>query len=184
LRHTNLADRSNTCLVVVHMQEPFLRPMFDRGMVVENSQKLIGAAKILGLPTLVTLLNPEKMGDTVPEIKELLPPVEAIAKMSFSCCGDETFNRRLAELQRSTVILCGVETHVCISQTAHDLLALGYTIHVPEDAVCSRRERDWRAGLEKMRQSGVIVTGTEAVIFELLTRAGTDEFREVLKLVR
>ncbi len=158
--------------------------MFDRSTVVENARRLIGVAKILNLPILVTLQYPEKMGDTVPEVKELLPPTEPIGKMSFSCCGGATFDRRLAALGRRTVILTGIETHVCINQTAHDLLTQGYTVHVPRDGVCSRKESDWAAGLEKMRQSGVIVTSTEAVIFELLGCAGTDEFREVLKLVK
>ena len=184
MRHPNLADRSDSCLVVVDLQEPFLKTMFDRQMVIENAGKLIQAAGIMHLPTLVTLQNPEKMGDTIPEIKELLPPHEPISKMAFSCCGDQGFKLRLQGLGKKRVILCGVEAHVCISQTAHDLLANGYRVHVPEDAVCSRKERDWRAGLEKMRQSGIIVTSTEAVIFELVERAGTDEFREILKLVR
>lgn len=184
MRHPNLADKSDCCLVVVDLQEPFLKTMFDRQMVVENAGKLIQAAKILELPIVVTLQNPEKMGDTVPEIKELLPPHEAISKMAFSCFGDQGFKLRLQGLGKKRVILCGVEAHVCISQTAHDLLANGYRVHVPEDAVCSRKERDWRTGLEQMRQSGAIVSSTEAVIFELVERAGTDEFREILKLVR
>ena len=158
--------------------------MFDRQMVIENAGKLIQAARIMHLPTLVTLQNPEKMGDTIPEIKELLPPHDPISKMAFSCCGDQGFKLRLQGLGKKQVILCGVEAHVCISQTAHDLLANGYRVHVPEDAVCSRKESDWRAGLEKMRQSGIIITSTETVIFELVERAGTDEFREILKLVR
>jgi nicotinamidase-related amidase len=184
MRHPSLADKSDSILIVVDLQEPFLGTMFDRPRVTENCRKLIEAAKILRLPILVTLQNAEKMGYTVPEIKELLPPHEPIDKMSFSCCGDDGFNERLAKLGKRTVILCGIETHVCISQTAHDLLQAGCKVHVPEDAVCSRRESDWRAALEKMRQSGAIITGTEAVIFELLQVAGTGEFREVLKIVR
>ena len=184
MRHPNLADRSDTCLVVVDMQEPFLRAMFDRGMVVENTRKLLGVAMVLDLPVIVTLQNPERMGETVPEVAELLPPVEQIGKMSFSCCGSEEFNAHVAELGRKTLILCGVETHICVSQTAHDLLAQGYKVHVPGDAVCSRKESDWQAGLRKMYQSGVIPTCTEAVMYELLGCAGTDEFREVLKLVK
>ena len=184
MRHPSLADKSDSCLVVVDLQEPFLRTMFDRQTVIENTGRLIQAAKILGLPVLVTLQNPEKMGNTVDEIKRLLLPHEPIGKMAFSCCADEDFNSRLKGLGKQRVIICGVEAHVCVSQTAHDLLASGYKVHVPEDAVCSRKERDWRTGLEKMRQSGITVTSTEAVIFELLGRAGTDEFREVLKLIR
>lgn len=184
MRHPNLADRADSCLVVVDMQEPFLRTMFDRDAVVDGVQTLVGAAQILDLPILITVQNPDRMGDTVPEITEVLPPVEAISKMSFSCCGDESFVETLEQLGKKTVILCGIETHICISQTAHDLLVMGYKVQVPEDAVCSRIERNWRAGLEKMRQSGVIITSTEAVIFELLGCAGSGEFRQVLKLVK
>ena len=184
MRHPNLADRSDSFLVVVDIQEPFLRTMFDRETVVENARKLISAAKVLDLPVLVTLQNAERMGDTVPEVKELLPPHEPMDKMSFSCCGDPEFNRRVEALGCKTAILTGIEAHICVSQTAHDLLAQGYKVHVPEDAVCSRREANWRAGLEKMRQSGAGITSTEAVIFELLGCAGTDEFRQILKMVK
>ncbi len=184
MRHPNLADRSDSFLVVVDMQEPFLRTMFDRETVVENCRKLISAARVLDLPVLVTLQNAERMGDTVPEVKELLPPHEPVDKMSFSCCGDPEFNRRLEALGRRTAILTGVEAHICVSQTAHDLLAQGYKVHVPEDAVCSRREANQRNGLEKMRHAGAVVTSAEAVIFELLGCAGTDEFREILRVVK
>ncbi len=184
MRHKNLADRSDSCLVVVDMQEPFLRAMFDRERVVNNAKKLVGTANVLGLPILVTLQNPERMGDTVTEIAELLPQHEAIGKMAFSCCGDRAFNERLAKLGKRTVILCGVETHICVSQTAHDLQHKGYTVHVPADAVCSRQESDWQLGLDKMRHSGIVVGCTEGVMYELLGCAGTDEFRQILKLVK
>ena len=184
MRHPNLVDRADSCLVVVDMQEPFLRTMFDRDAVVDGVRTLVGAAQILGLPILVTVQNPERMGDTVPEIAEVLPPVAAISKMSFSCCGDKTFLEMLEQLGKKAVIVCGIETHICVSQTAHDLLVMGYKVHVPEDAVCSRTEQNWRIGLEKMRKSGIIVSSTEAVIFELLRCAGSDEFRQVLKLVK
>lgn len=184
MRHPNLADRDDSCLVVVDMQEPFMRAMFDRETVTQGARHLIEAAKILGLPVLVTLQNAERMGDTVPEVLEVLPPIEPIDKMSFSCCGNEAFTQRLEQFGKGTVILCGVETHICINQTAHDLLAQGYKVHVPEDAVCSRTERNWRSGLEKMRASGTVITNTESVMYELLGCAGTDEFRQILKLVR
>ena len=132
--------------------------MFDRDTVVQNVRRLAEAAKILMLPVVVTVQNAEKMGGTVSEVHGLLHEVEGSSKMSFSCCGSEEFNQTLAGLGRRTVIICGVETHICVSQTAHDLVSDGYKVHVPEDAVCSRTERNWRTGLEKMRQSGIIVT--------------------------
>ncbi|MHB0912969.1 MAG: hydrolase [Armatimonadota bacterium] len=182
MRHPNLAERSDTCLVVIDMQEPFLASMFDRATVTENTRRLIQAAGVLGLPVIATVQNPERMGGSVPEIAELIG--EEIPKLSFSCCGSDAFNEALAKTGRRTAVLCGVETHICVSQTAHDLAAGGITVHVPEDAVCSRTERNRRAGIDKMRQSGVVLTSTEAVIYEMLGCAGTDEFRSILKLVR
>lgn len=184
MRHPNLAERSDSCLVIVDMQEPFLQSMFDRTMVEQGVQKLVSAANILGIPTLATVQNKKRMGDTVSSILEHIPSVEAVEKMSFSCCGDDVFKRQLESLGKRTVILCGVETHICVNQTALDLLGDGYKVHVPADAVNSRTQGNWRVGLDKMSGAGVIITSVETVIFELLGSAGTDEFRQILKIVK
>lgn len=184
MRHRNIANRDESCLVVIDMQEPFLRAIHDRATVISNVNRLINAAVIMRLPIIVTLQNADRMGNTVPEVFENLPPHEPIDKMTFSCCGDETFMHELEKIGKGTVILCGIETHICVNQTALDLVQSGYEVHVPDDAVSSRTERNWQSGLAKMRQSNVIVTSTEMLIYELLVRAGTDEFRKILKYIK
>ena len=189
--HPNLLERDNTVLVVVDVQEPFRKSVFERDRVITNVIKLVEAAKVLGLPVIATLQNRARMGDLIPEVASVLPGSTGegvlhppIDKMTFSCCGVEAFRAAVERIERNTVLLCGVETHICVNQTAHDLAALGYRVHVAADAVSSRRESDWQIGLEKMRQSGVIVTSTEAAIFELLKDAAAPEFKAILELVK
>ncbi len=184
MRHNNLANRNNACLVVVDMQKPFLNAMFDKETVTANVNKLIKTADILQIPIIVTLQNKEKMGDTAPEVLSVLPEHQPIDKMTFSCCGSEEFVNRLTASGCKSVILCGIETHICINQTAHDLIGLGYQVHIPEDGVCSRTERNWSSALSRLRHAGAIITSTESVMYELLVEAGTDEFRQILKMVK
>ena len=167
------------------MQEPFLRGAFERDRVVSNSIALIRAARALGLPVVSTLQYPERMGDMIPEILEVLPEDDPRpGKTRFSSCGCGAFCDRLAEIGKDTVLICGVETHICVSQTAHDLLAGGYKVHVTADAVSSRAKSNWKIGLEKMRQSGVIITSVEMAIYEMLGDAKAPEFKEILGLVK
>ncbi|HAH87663.1 MAG TPA: hydrolase [Armatimonadetes bacterium] len=184
MRHPNLAGKSDSLLVIVDMQETLLRAVLNRQEITSNCKKLAGTAKILNLPVLVTEQNPEKLLGTAAEILEILPPHNMVGKLDFSCCGSQDFIRHLEATGRKTVILCGVEAHICVSQTAHDLIARGYRVHVPEDAVSSRRELDRQAGIKKMQLAGAIPTSAEAVIYELLGCAGTDQFRQVLKMVK
>lgn len=182
--HPNLLSRDDAVLVVVDVQGPFVRAVFETDRVVSNVIKLVESAKVLGLPVLVTLQNKARMGDTIPEIAAALPEHEPIDKMTFSCCGVEPFPTALKALGRTTVVLCGVETHVCVNQTAHDLIELGFAVQVPGDAVSSRTEGNWRAGIERMRDIGVIITSTEMAIFELLRSAAAPEFKRILELVK
>ncbi|HOK54814.1 MAG TPA: hydrolase [Armatimonadota bacterium] len=179
-----LLERNDTVLVVVDIQEPFLRNIFERDRVVTNAIKLIEAAKVLGVPIVTTLQYKEKMGDVIPEVAEALPDDdERIDKMTFSCC-TEQFNARLSQLGHNTVLLCGVETHVCLNQTALDLIQLGYKVQLAADAVSSRKESDYKIGLEKLRGAGVVITSTEAAIFELLRDAAAPEFRNILRIIK
>ncbi|MCC6446447.1 MAG: hydrolase [Armatimonadetes bacterium] len=182
--HPNIADRSESCLLVVDMQEPFLKAIYERDRLVSGVKKLTQAAAILKIPVLVTLQYAERMGDTIPEIRETIPGYRAVDKMTFSCCGAEPFRKELEALGRKTVVICGLEAHICVNQTVHDLLVADYRPHVPADAVSSRRPSDWQAGLHKADRSGAVLTSTEAVLFEWLQRAGTPEFKEVQRLVK
>ena len=182
MRHPDLAARERSCLLVVDVQEALLRVIFEPERVLENCCQLARGARILGLPILVTTQYAARLGLTAPDLAEALGQF-ALDKLTFSCCEAEGFCGRLAALQRDTVIVCGVEAHVCVNQTVLDLLASGYRVHTVADATSSRAVGNCQAGLEKMRAAGAIITTTEIVLFELLQRAGTPEFRAVQSLV-
>lgn len=184
-RHSHILRRENTLLVVVDMQEPFLRGIHERERLTQNVQLLVQAAAILGVPVLPTLQYAERMGSVVPEIASLLPDViESLDKLSFSCVGSESFQSTLKALGRFQILLCGVETHICVSQTALDLTALGYQIHVAADAVSARSLEKHKLGMERMRDSAVLPCAAEAAVYELLEAGGTPEFKAILSLVK
>ncbi len=176
--------REDVVLLVIDVQEPFLRTIFERERVLRNSVKLIKAAKIMGVPVITTLQYRARMGDVVPEIAEVLPSDERFDKMTFSCCGSVDFVSKLSSIGRRTVVICGIETHVCINQTALDLIDDGYSVQIVADAVSSRRESDWRMGLEKLRQAGAVITTTEAAILEILRDAAAHERKAILESVK
>lgn len=177
------ADRS--VLVVVDMQEPFLRHIFERDRVISNCRLLIQSARILNVPVIATLQYAQRMGSIIPEIAEVLPEgCEPIDKMCFSCYGSEPFRTALMASERTQVVLCGVEAHICVTQTALDAHAGGFVVHVAEDAVSSRSRENWQIAMHRLRHAGVVVTCAESVVYEWLGEAGTDAFRQVLKLVK
>ena len=179
--------KEDTSIVVVDMQERLMSAMpgTESGTAVKNVKILLEAAGLLGIPVNVTEQYPKGLGPTISDIKESVGegfhPVE---KLVFSCARSPEFMDELKALDRSSVLLCGVETHVCVLQTAIDLVNDGYHVFVPADAVVSRKKLDWEKGMELMDKAGAIVGTTEAFLFQLLERAGTDEFRQISKLVR
>ena len=172
----SLLVRDRAALVVVDVQEAF-RAYSSFAAVVEPCAKLLAGARILGLPTVVTEQYPKGLGRTAPEIG--LEDERPIEKTVFSAARAEGFD--LAG--REQAIVCGIETHVCVSQTVHDLLGSGVEVHVPADAVGSRHELDYERGLERLERAGAVVSTVEAALFELLERAGTPEFKAVQKLI-
>ena len=174
-------DRARTALVVVDIQEAFRPSVLDFEQVAANVAVLVQGARVLGLPVLVTEQYPRGLGRTVPEVAAHLDGVEPIEKVCFSAAQAEGF---AGALQRDQVLLCGIETHVCVNQTAEDLLAGGREVHVAQDAVTSRSADNRALGLHKMERSGAVVTSVETALFELLGRAGTPEFKEVQALVK
>ena len=185
-RHPNLLRRDDTLLVVVDMQEPFLRGIHERERMTDNVRLLSQAAGILGVPVVPTLQYAERMGSVVAEIADVLPSQSAppLDKMCFSCGGSVGFLQRLEDTGRRQILLCGVETHICVSQTALDLVHLGYQVHVAADAVSSRSGEKHKLGMERMRDSAVLPCAAEAAVYELLGEAGTAEFKSVLALVK
>ncbi len=166
-----------TSLIVVDVQEGFRAyDTFDE--VARACAKLIEAARILDVPRIVSEQYPKGLGHSVPELGLDGEPV--IEKTVFSAVRAEGFGLN----GRDQVVVCGIETHVCVSQTAHDLLQRGVEVHIPADAVGSRHERDYRWGLERLDRAGAVVTTLESVLFELLGRAGTPEFKQVQALIK
>jgi nicotinamidase-related amidase len=173
-------------LVVVDMQEKLLPPIWEKERLVRNVQLLIRLAGILKIPALVTTQYAKGLGNTVPDIASLLPDSAPIDKLMFSCFGSDVFCSLLKRLpgQRTTVLLCGMETHICVMQTALGALREGYLVHVASDAVSSRTELNWRVGLDRMRSAGAILSSTEMMIYELLRSSGAPAFRELLPYLK
>jgi nicotinamidase-related amidase len=172
----SLLSRERAALVVVDVQEAF-RPYASFAGVAQACAKLLQAARILGIPALVSEQYPKGLGHTVAEVG--LEGERRIEKSVFSAARAEGFDLG----DRRQVLVCGIETHVCVSQTVHDLLERGIEVHVPADAVGSRHELDYERGLERMERAGAVVTTVEASLFELLERAGTPEFKAVQGLI-
>jgi nicotinamidase-related amidase len=184
--YTEMARRpleaEQCALIVVDMQEKLLPPIWEKERLVRNIQLLIRLAGILKIPALVTTQYAKGLGNTVPDIASMLPDTPPIDKLMFSCFGSDVFCSLLKRMpgQRTTVLLCGMETHICITQTALGALRDGYLVHVASDAVSSRTELNWRIGLDRMRAAGAILSSTEMMIYELLRSSGAPAFQEML----
>ncbi len=172
------------CLVVVDIQGKLAQLMADKETLFKNARILIQAARILEIPILWCQQAPQALGPTVPEIAELLTDVEPIDKASFSCAAHEPFNVQLDALARRQVLLCGIETHVCIYQTAMDLLRRDFDVTVVADAVSSRTAENKQIALARLAAEGAAVAGTEMVLFELLKTAEHPQFKPIARLVK
>jgi nicotinamidase-related amidase len=177
-------DRDRAVLVVVDVQEAFRPAVLHFEEVAENVAVLVQGAHALRMPVIVTEQYPKGLGRTVPEVAQHLEGVTPIEKVCFSAAGSDEFNSALAGSGRDQILLCGIESHVCVNQTAEDLLAAGREVHVVGDAVTSRTAANRDLGLHKMEQSGATLTSVETALFELLREAGTPEFKEIQRLVK
>ena len=177
-------DRGRAALAVIDVQEAFRPVVLDFERVTHNVAVLVQAARTLGLPVLVTEQYPKGLGATVPEVAAHLEGISPIEKLCFSAFEADGFYAALNEGDRDQVLLCGIEAHVCVNQTAEDLLADNREVHVARDAVTSRTEENRDLGLHKMERSGAVVTSVETALFELLRAAGTPEFKEIQRLVK
>ena len=177
-------DREDTVLLVVDIQEKLAAVMKERDRVVGNNLHLIELAKMIGMPVMVTEQYPRGLGKTVAESREALPFYRPNEKMTFDCCGQPAFLEELKEHNKRSVVLTGMETHICVLQTCLGLLKGGINVHIARDAVCSRTKENWRTGVEFMREAGAVVTSTETVLFQLLKVAGTEEFKKISQRIK
>jgi nicotinamidase-related amidase len=176
-------DRQKAGLVVIDLQERLLPVIFEHDRVIENSLRLIKAARILGVPLFATEQYKKGLGPTVPEISSAIPDWSPAQKLAFSACGAPEFTQAIEQRGILDAILCGIEAHVCVTQTCLDLLDTGLRVFVVADAVSSRTAQNHSIGIERMRDAGAVIVSTEMILFELLEKAGTEEFKQILRLV-
>lgn len=176
--------RTKAGLVVVDVQERLLPAIFEQQRVVQNTVRLIQGAAVLQVPIFATEQYRKGLGPTVPEVAGAIPGFAPMEKLAFSACGATGFVSALKQKKVSEAILCGIEAHVCVSQTCLDLLDEGFRVFVVADAVSSRTPENYQFGLDRMRAAGVVIVSTEMALFELLEQAGTAEFKQILNLVK
>lgn len=174
----------NCCLVIVDVQGKLATLMFNHESLFKNIQILIKACKIMSIPILWCQQQPKALGTTVLEIANLLTDNQPINKTSFSCCGCDEFNSKLNQSGRSQVLLCGIEAHVCVYQTAIDLTNGGKEVHLITDAVSSRTEENKKLAIKRLRTEGVKLSSTEMAIFELMKNADYPFFKQIAMLVK
>lgn len=182
-----LPDRNNCLLLVIDVQERLSAAMPPDVIpgVVRNTCTLIEAARMFNRPVFVSEQYPSGLGPTVPEVRAALQEgIVPVEKLAFSCCEAPVLSAELARHTQRDVILCGMETHVCVLQTALDLLKRGRQVYVAADAVCSRTKLNWKIGLDLMRQAGAVIGSTEAFAFGLLGAAGSEQFKQISRLVK
>ncbi len=185
MRHPALLDRERSVLVLIDLQEGYRSALHAWERVAEACRLLVEGAAILRIPLLVTEQYPRGLGHTAPEVAGRFPGgQEIIEKLSMSCCGATAFTEQLAATGRKQVLIAGIETHACVNQTVHDLLALGYQVQVARDATSSRRPGDIAPAWDKMRAAGMLPTSSEQALLELIRTADSGDFKALQRLLK
>jgi nicotinamidase-related amidase len=172
-------DRNRSVLLLIDVQERLFPHVYEHQRMLTRVDLLLTAAKLMQVPLLLTEQYPKGLGNTIDEIRQAVPEVDPLVKMDFSCVPATGFKEKLSSLHRDQIVLAGIETHVCVAQTALDLASQGESVFIVADATASRRPLDAQTALQRLNQSGVAVITAEAVVFEWLRRAGTEEFRTI-----
>lgn len=184
MTHASILQRKNTALLIIDFQEKLVPMVWNRDPVIENARLMIQAMQIYDIPIIYTEHYPQGLGRTVPEILKLLEGMEPIKKVVFSAFGSELVRNVLKEMGIETIIIMGIESHICVSQTVHDALEEGYRVHVISDAVTSRAELNHWVGIGKMKEAGAVISSAETALYEIQYQAANPEFKELLKLVK
>jgi nicotinamidase-related amidase len=184
IKNKKILDRKSTALLMIDVQEKILNVILNKEELVKNTCKLIDGFRILNIPVFYTEQYPKGLGPTNEIIREHLSGIEPISKMSFSCNGAGDLFNQLKSKNISQVVVCGIESHVCVQQTVLDLLANEFQVNVAADAVSSRKETDLKISLERMNRNGTEITTVESILFELLSVAGTEEFKAISKIIK
>ncbi|HPD47438.1 MAG TPA: hydrolase [Anaerohalosphaeraceae bacterium] len=179
-----MLNPAKCCLVVIDVQGKLAELMDGKDALMANIEILIRMARAIDIPVLWCQQNPSRLGPTVQRLADLLQGIEPIDKMTFSCAGDQLFVQRLQATGATHLILCGIEAHICVYQTAMDLLDKGLAVHIVADAISSRTAANRQLALRRMKQACAALTCTEMVLFELLRTAEHPKFRELSRLIR
>ena len=174
----------NTALIVIDVQGRLAQLMYDKEKLFQNLKIIIQSAQILDMPIIWMEQMPEKIGSTTPEIAELIKDVKPIKKVCFNCCDNEEFLRALLNVECAELLLAGIETHICVYQTAMDLLKRGYGVHALADAISSREALNKKIGLKKIEKAGGSLTTVETVVFELLKSVEHKKFSDIIKIIK
>ncbi len=174
----------NTALVIIDIQGKLWNVMYEKEALLENAQKLVKGMQVLGIPIILTEQNPKGLGPTVPGLIQLMPEVKPLPKFHFNCCQDKGFAQAISDLNRKQILICGIESHICVYQTTLELLGQGYEVQVVADVVSSRVVRNRDIALTRMQSEGAKLTATEMAIYELLQTAESPKFKEMLKVVK
>ena len=185
LMHTNTLELAQSALAVIDMQEAFRAKVANFTETAQRIAAMVTAAKLLRVPIVVTEQYPKGLGHTAVEIKEVLPEsVEIIEKTTFSSCGAGAFEAQLERAGARQVLVCGIEAHICVNQTVHDLLARGFQVHLLTDCIASRDTANNEVGLAKMRMAGAIPSSVEIALFELMRDAKHEQFKAIQNLIK
>ena len=185
MQHQNTLELTRSALAIIDMQEAFRDKIADFTETAERIAVMVRAAKLLDLPVLVTEQYPKGLGHTAVEIASVLPDaLEIIEKTTFSSCGAQQFQTQLERTHAKQVLICGIEAHICVNQTVHDLMASGFQVHLLTDCITSRKQSDRKAAVRKMQRSGAIPCSVEMALFELLRDAKHEQFRTIQELIK
>jgi nicotinamidase-related amidase len=176
--------KNNTALVIIDVQEKLFRAMYEKENLLENLQKLVKGTSLLGIPAIITEQNPAGLGLTVPELAGLLKGIKPIPKMSFNCLDENPFAAELKKLKTGNIILTGIESHICVYQTALDLMDNGYTVYIAADCVSSRAKSNMDIALSEMSRRGAWTASVEMVLFELLKTAADPLFKDISRIIK
>lgn len=176
--------KENTQAIVIDIQDKFYPHLFEKDVFIRNVKKLIEGLKVLQIPTIVTEQYPEGLGSTMEEVYYLTKDFLYFEKKCFSCLDSDHVKKIIEKTDKKNIILLGIETHVCVLQTSLDCLEKGFVPIVVEDCVTSRKEKDKKTALDRMRHEGVIITSLESLLLELKRVAGDDQFKQLSKIIK
>ncbi|MCX8026811.1 MAG: hydrolase [Thermodesulfovibrionales bacterium] len=177
-------NKDNCALMIIDIQERLADVMKMKESVVTNTLHLVEISKMFGIPIILTEQYPKGLGKTVKEITDALANYNPLEKITFDCCLNDVIKNAILSVNKSHIIITGMETHICVLQTTLSLLQMGYHCHLVNDAVCSRTKQNWKTGISLMSDAGAVITSTETVLFQILKQAGTEEFKTISRRIK